>query len=413
MTRARAIPYLILLVLLVGITTLFLWPEAARPPPTPVGGPLVSLGPVLEGMVDRPMALEDGAVLVARTLERAVVDPRPAILEALRHDAWPAQWAGLLAVSRYGESDDELAQALVPLLTSSEARIRADAARAAAYLRESDFLAVYAALTDLLGDPVPGPRGAALGTLGRRAAQHPALIPAFTAALADAEPSIRAQAARALAQIELQEQVHDGEAAGVREALLQALAAEGEFLNDEIRIYAVMALGRLGAHAGPAVPILLPFLESADPLLRGQAATALGSIGTAALPALEEVLAAEEGAGAPSLLWALRLMGTPGLATIQDALGHAAPMVRVLAAQQLWELETDVDAALGVLTKEAEGQSPAVQLVAIRVLGRMGTEGASARPALERLSNAAEDPRVREAARAAAARLRSTEEAGR
>ena len=401
MTLARATPYLVLVVLVIGITVVFLVQDAESPTPASPPGPLTSLAPILRGLEERETAETDAGILVLRAMDGVLDDPRPVIREALAHEDWAVQWAGLLAIPRYGESDADLAQALKPLLGVSQARIRAGAARAAGYLRESDLEPVVEDLVARFEDEDARVRGAALATMARRSAMHPELVPAWLEALEDEVAACRVQAARGLSQIELQEKLESDALASVRDALLAVL----EDPSEEVRIYVVMALGRTGSAAAPAIPQLVALLDDDDPLLRGQAATTLGSIGAAALPALEEALAADDGTRAPSLLWALRLMGEPGRPALRRARDTRSPLVRVLAAQQLWELGDDVPTAVQVLTTHVGHADVAVQLVAIRILGRMGTEGASAIPALEQLADH-EDERVVEAAARAAERLR-------
>ena len=134
----------------------------------------------------------------------------------------------------------------------------------------------------------------------------------------------------------------------------------------------------------------------------------MGSIGPAALPALTAALAEESGPGAPSLLWALRLMGAPALPLLRETLAHPHAMVRMLVAQQLWEVEENIPGAVAVLRAGLQEEDRAVRLVAIRVLGRMGTEGAVALPVLEQLA-LDEEPAVAQAAAAAVERLKSVE----
>ena len=404
MTLARATPFLILIVLVLGITLGFLASQDPAPAPTPAG-PLEALAPVLRGLAAGSTASQDAGILVGRAMERVLEDPRPLILRALAHEDWAVQWGGLLALPRYGESDPALAKEVARLLRSPTPVVRRSAAGAASYLRDEDFLPLAEGLAELLQDDEVAVRRAALTALARRAATVPERVPVFLQSLADEDAECRAQAARALAQIELQEVLPAAEQPPVAQALVRAL----DDTAPEVLIYAVMALGRLGPEAAPALPRLLALLESEDPLLRGQAATALGSMGPASLSALGDALRQETGPGAPSLLWALRLMGPPGRPLLREAMVHPAPLVRVLAAQQIWELQDDVGATVRVLIREAEGSGAEAPLVAVRVLGRMGTEAAAAIPVLDRLAGH-EDPTLARAAATAAERLRSVTE---
>ena len=99
-------------------------------------------------------------------------------------------------------------------------------------------------------------------------------------------------------------------------------------------------------------------------------------------------------------------MGEPALPLLGKTLDHPKPLLRVLAAQQLWEMKQETERAVEILIAGLESADRDVLLVSIRILGRMGTEGASALPALERLGEHQDDT-VASAAAASAERLRA------
>jgi len=401
MTISKALPMLVLVLLVGGISLYFGQAEPDGPDTPPDEGPLVWLAPVLRARASQGDAQMEAAIVVNRVLDKLPSDPRAPILTALGHEDWGAQWAGLLAVPRYGESDAALADAIARLLDADAPVVRAGAATAAGYLGP-EFERLLQGLADLCADEQAAVRAAALGTLAGRSAKYVRLVPVFTLALRDEDPDCRTWAARGLAQIELQERVLPENVKFIRAALVRALADP----SPAVRAFAVMALGRAGPAAGPDVPDILPLLRDEDPLVRGQAATALSSIGADALPAIAGALADVEGPDAPPLLWALRLMGEPALPLLGKTLDHPKPLLRVLAAQQLWEMKQETERAVEILIAGLASADRDALLVSIRILGRMGTEGASALPALERLGGH-EDDTVASAAAASAERLRA------
>jgi HEAT repeat protein len=304
--------------------------------------------------------------------------PRGAILFALEHPDWGVQWAGLLAIQRYGPSDEALGEAVGRALGSDMEAVRRTAAEAAAYLGRAELASVFAGLQGLSADPVPGVRAAAIRTLARRSPDHVALVPLFERALADTDADARSAGAYGLAQIELQEKLPPDVVARLRPVLVKAL---GDEVTDVV-VYAVMALGRAGPQATGDVPAILALLDDKRALVRGQAATALGSIGEAALPQLETALSEGVGRRLAPLLWALRQMGAPAYPVLRRALEHESGIVRALAAQKLWEQEQDIERSVDILIAVLQQGEPDPVRVAVRTLGRMGTEGARALPAL-------------------------------
>lgn len=407
MNRRYLLPGVVLLVLVAGITIAFLsQPERAEQSGTAAppmeGGPLVRLAPRLRGLEDGP----DGEIS-ARSYVEAVMDgvlgaPRAPILEALRHPDWGARWAGLLAVPRYGPADDDLADALAVLLGGESVRVRRLAATACGFLGPA-FPRVEPALERAAHDADEGVRAEALGSLARHTRRASQIWTLFAASLVDEHGPARAAAAKGLARIELQEHLAPRYQDEIRAKLVAACA---DPLPD-VRMYAVMALGRVGARAAPDVPAMLALLDDKSTLVRGTASNALGEIGPAALPAIQAALATARGERAASLLWALKLIGPPALPTIRTLLEHEDATLRVQAALKLWELEQPADATVAALIKALAGQDRDALRLAARGLARMGTAGAVARPALLRLRDH-EDEVVRGAVRSALDRIEPT-----
>lgn len=401
MTR-RWLPAVVFVVLVGGLTAVYVAQPEPVAPPTPVeGGPLVQLAPHLRGLEDGPDGELSARAYVEATLDRLPGSPRAPILEALRHPDWGARWAGLLAVPRYGPADGQLAVALQPLLSDESVRVRRLAATACGVLG-AEYDAVEPALEAAARDEDPGVRAEALATLAGRTARGPVLWTLFAEALGDVHGPARAAAAKGLARIELGDVLPPRVLGRVRRVLRAAMQDE----LPDVRMYAVMALGRVGPAAAEDVPAMLALLDDGSTLVRGTAANALGEVGEAALPAIGEALRASDGERAASLLWALRLIGTPALPTLRAALEHPSPTLRVQAALKLWELDQPTAPSVAVLIAALEGQDDDAIRLAARGLARMGTAGAAARPVLERMRDH-EDEVVRSAVRSALARIGS------
>jgi len=389
MTRRRMLPVVILLLLVAGISLAFLerrggstsHREGAAPEAPSRPGPFDGIAPRLRGFPNTADGEVSARRLVDAVLESVEGSPRPAILAALHSTDWGVQWAGLLAIPRYGPSDEALAAAVRAALSSDLAHVRRTAAEAAAYLARAQFGALLGDLRTAAGDADPAVRSSALRTLARRAPDHVALVPLFEMALADGDDEARAAGAYGLAQIELQEKLPVEAVARLRPILVHALA---DPVTDVV-VYAVMALGRAGPLAAEDVPAILALLDDERALVRGQAATALGSIGEPALPAIERALDPARGRALAPLFWALRQMGAPGQALLAGALDHESPLIRALAAQQLWEQDVEVARAGDVLIKALGSEDLDAQRVAVRTFSRMGPEGTRALPALRAL----------------------------
>ncbi len=404
MSRRLVAPALVLLGLVAVVSGIFFFGDSAqpdapteRPPVQPaVTGPFDVIAPRLRGLPGTSDGELTARRFVDRVLEGVEGSPRPVILAALGREDWGVQWAGLLAVPRYGPSDAPLGAALARALASDLPQVRRTAAEAAAYLGREHFQLVLEALRTAAGDSDARVRAAAVQTLARRRSNHVALVALFEAALADESDDARTAGAYGLAQIELQEKLQPEVVERLRPALVRALR---DPVTDVV-VYAVMALGRAGPYAGADVPAILPLLADERVLVRAQAANALGSIGAPALPHLKAALAAGHTRRLPSVLWALRQIGEPAHPLLLASLSHESTLVRALAAQKLYEADHEVERALDTLIAVLGQEDDDALLVAMRTLGRMGTQGARAAAALEPHQRHA-DEKIRLAAEAA------------
>lgn len=408
MSRRLVWPALILLLFVGGISGLFFSGDSSDPrpdpsstgPARPTPTPFDEIAPRLRGLPDSLDGEVTARRLVDAVLEKVEGSPRGMILAALGHPDWGVQWAGLLAIQRYGPSDAALAEGLSRALASDLEPLRRTGAEAAAYLGRAELAGLLPALETLAAGASARVRAASIRTLARRSPDPVALVALFERALEDVDDDARSAGAYGLAQIELQEKLTPEVVARLRPALVRALK---DTVTDVV-VYAVMALGRAGPQAADDVPAILALLDDKRALVRGQAATALGSIGEAALPQLEAALRAGQGRRLAPLLWALRQMGAPAYPVLRRGLEHERGLVRALAAQKLWEQEQDIEASVDALIAVlGEGEPDAIR-VAVRTLGRMGTEGARALPAL-RVHAEHPDEKIRAAVLAAIAHL--------
>lgn len=394
----RALP-IIVFVVIVAALTIALWMQPPAPEPAPPAGPLAALAPHLARLDPGAEGEINARAFVEATMDAVEGSPREPILEALGSEDPNAQWAGLLAVPRYGTPDATLAQALAALLAAENDRNRWLAAAACGFLG-AEFPTAEPALERAARDPAPKVRAEALATLAQSSTRLPTLWTLFRDALADEPSAVRAAGAKGLARIELKDHLTPRYIAPLREALGTAMKDE----SHDVRMYAVMALGRMGSEAAPEVDGIVALLDDESTLVRGTAANALGELGAAALPAIRAALPDAPPQRVSSLLWALRMIGEPALPALRDALKAEQATTRVQAALKLWELEQPPEPSVDVLASALEGDDADARRLAARGFARMGTAGATARSVLARYRDH-EDSVVRDAVRSALARI--------
>jgi len=189
----------------------------------------------------------------------------------------------------------------------------------------------------------------AISSLGPRA--QPA-APFLIRTLADEDPTIRTAAARALARI-------GPPAANARNALRQ-LARDSD---GEARMAAISAIARVAPRTPETMNLITTALSDEDPRVRRRAANILGAFGCAAK-------------GSANLL--------------NQRLRDPAPEVRDAAARALGMVACEADAAtVAQLIDALRSPRMRVREQAARSLGKMGER---ARPALNILTIALEDP---------------------
>lgn len=167
--------------------------------------------------------------------------------------------------------------------------------------------------------------------------------PALLAAIDDPDPRIRVAVVGALRTM-------DPPPADAVPALAKRVVDP----DAEVRLQTADALGHFGA---PAVAVLLPALDDADPRVRASVASAFRAIGPAAREAT---------------------------ATLRAHLDDPAPSVRLNAAAALGAIGADDAATVNALAAALGDGDHTVRWGAAQALGRLGPAASAARPSLER-----------------------------
>jgi HEAT repeat protein len=212
----------------------------------------------------------------------------------------------------------------------------------------------------------------ALGQFGKQAA---AAVPALAEMLKDKEPETRLAAVSALEKIgdpalpalaRAIRSKHDD----VRKAALDALAkSKGTATEDavpdlvealkaddtQVRLGAVIILGKIGPAARAAVPNLGEALEDANDEVGIKAAEALGKIGKAGVPALAKGLKSENEK--------VRKLAAHGLGQAGEAARVAAPALADLVADKKAGIEARTSAAFALARAGTGLKVPAQPLV--------------------------------------------------
>lgn len=156
-------------------------------------------------------------------------------------------------------------------------------------------------------------------------------VPAMLPALRDPDEIVRGDVARALGQL--------GPAA--KEAVPALAGALGDD-DRSVRREAVAALGRIGADAKIVLPAMIVLCKDADPLNRGEVAIALALLGPAAAPAipgLVENLADEDENVRQESAKALVAIGPAAIQGLKASLRHENDAIRHAAGELLRRLE--------------------------------------------------------------------------
>lgn len=192
--------------------------------------------------------------------------------------------------------------------------------------------------------------------------------------------------------------------------------------NKELRHYAVMLIGRMGPEATSAVPALVDAIgkagntpEEIEFVREAQLAlSAIGSGAKAAVPTLIKAVGSEHDEISASACYALGKMGEAARAAIpalQRAEDNESLVVRATSVFALWQIQPGRPArrlkATALLVKALDDDRVLVRAGASRMLGELGTVGATAKARLKEVSENDDAELVRQAATEALKNLRS------
>ena len=280
-------------------------------------------------------------------------------------------------------------------------------------------------LAATLADPEPAvviEAARALGTLGPSAS---AALPSLLKLLDHPREDVRAQAARSAWSV------------GIGRTQAGALLAKVESEDEYVRHFAVWAAGQVGTAGAEAVPALLAMLDTedghapgpaavslrrlaasdasivrtvaaglgdGDAARRARAARNLGKLGPASAAATADLVRAtedgEENVRAEAVIALGRIEAPAAVPALVARLRGDSGWVREEAARALGRLGPPARDAMPDLMHALQRDEPAVRRQAARALGRLGPEAALAAPALRAALEDAEEP-VREEAKKA------------
>ena len=311
-----------------------------------------------------------------QTLAAAAKDPANKLSRI--HGVW-----GIAQLARTGKDGAKHAALLTPLLTDSDAEIRAQAAKMIGDLR---YAPAAPKLVPLLADGAPRARFFAAEALGR-IAYKPAAAPivAMLAANDDKDVYLRHAGSLALSRI--------GDAA--------ALGALSSHASRGVRIAAIVALRRLRS------PEVARFVTDSDEAIVLEAARAINDDGSieAALPALARLLGDKRAVSEPLVRRAisanLKVGSAEALARVATFAGHAAApqgmRVEATAAMGVWADPSPMDRVDGIYLGQAKPRdaaeaqaavlrlmqsasvddAPAMKIALAEAAGRLGVQGAA------------------------------------
>ena len=143
----------------------------------------------------------------------------------------------------------------------------------------------------------------------------------------------------------------------------------------DVRSRSARSLGRLGALARDAMPLLVQVLGDAESAVRESAAQALGQMGPESLPHLVRMLNHPDKYVRRNAVWALGKLGPaalPAAPALCQALRDADPRVASGAAQSLGGLGPDAGESVPALTEAMRGTNIVLCRLASKALSQIG-----------------------------------------
>jgi HEAT repeat protein len=277
----------------------------------------------------------------------------PVLLDLLMDENSQVQWAALLCLSETPILPAGVPQAILPLLGQDHAELRSFAAQRLTTICSDETILVPAFLP-LLKDDNVGVRRSIVYTLAPFGIKSPEVLVALCQRLGDRSEhaSVRCSAARALSSL--------GKAAQPAVPVLREALADAD---GEVRVTAATALWRITGQAAPGLSIVLQALQHPDVRIRKEAAQSLWSFSPdvpGVVPALVQALQDPD----PSVRW-------PACSTLAD--------IR-------WACREEVRDVIPALIRLVQGEKHNATLrAAIRALGHIGPQAASAVPSLTKV----------------------------
>ncbi len=377
--------------------------------------------------LDSEESVREQAVLTLGEIGGPVETVIPALLAVLQEEQLPhVRVAALHALGRFGSAAAPAAAVLTALVQDREKTIRTAAAETLRRIGTGDANqpggldepVIRALVEGLLSrdNQVRIQAAAALGTIGPSAA---AAVPALITALGDRNDGVRVRVARALGELReagfpavfrLAQALHDPDFTVAAEAAramgrigaavvatagrfdasgaLASLLKSSRHSNPVVRTRVAEALARIEAEPLAVLPCLVEMTHDADDAVRAAALAGLAgktSIGAirrdiflAALddesPAVRAVAVAE--------LPHLDLAEEDLVARLLHAVDDVGDIVQTEAVQGLAERESVPDAVVARLCRLLIEDSPTLQLVTLRALGRFGPQAIQVVPTL-------------------------------
>jgi HEAT repeat protein len=304
---------------------------------------------------------------VQNTLQSVGVNLVPALTEALEHKDPVVRYRAAFQLANRRDAQRTAAASLTKRLTDEDRRVRFHSAWALWQFGERGQVGKVLAENLLAAEPALRPQ--VLLILLDMEPKPRSIAAVCRSALSERDNLMRAKAASALWEIEKKAD----EVLPVLIAVLNDRSVPGDTWR-----YAVPVLGRMGADAKTAVPVLLDLLKSSDGGTHVEIALALTAIGAPAvnplldaLAQLEEKLRPAVRPGSPvqqgnphiheMIAQVLGLIGKPTVEPVMERIASKDPRVRAAAARAL--------AACGSVAK------PAVE----KVIERLKDEDATVR----------------------------------